>query len=420
MHRAGLRSRSHGKTLEVHQAVKHPPTRYARMHGQPAFAAHWTPATLPGAHRTATPGVHGTALPSMPIPGTMLAARNTAPATDALASGTGTFDRGESHPEDDRAILLAAPKSAPSAVVRAATATQAVADDTPRVPVSKPRIVTGFGAEVAMAAPPSMPKSKASPSSDALPETPAELENLVRNDPATARAITEAAMQPTVLPVYTRSGKLIMPPPLKGSREVLVHQNLMADHDGLERIQNDRELDRLLRLHLLVAFPENESLRVNHGLPEDRRYARPWTVKFATDIARAFYAEFGEPVQVNSAVRTVSYQLRLQRVNGNAAAANGEGASPHLTGQAIDLAKRGLSMTQIAWMRNYLTPLIEAGKVDVEEEFQQACFHVSVYRSYMPVPRRSAAPAMQVAQYHASRTAKPAVRTSDADEEDER
>ena len=35
-------------------------------------------------------------------------------------------------------------------------------------------------------------------------------------------------------------------------------------------------------------------------------------------------------------------------------------------------------------MRAYLQPLIEQGKIDVEEEFQQACFHISVYKSYAP------------------------------------
>ena len=46
-------------------------------------------------------------------------------------------------------------------------------------------------------------------------------------------------------------------------------------------------------------------------------------------------------------------------------------------------------------MRTYLVPFIDAGKVDVEEEFQQACFHISVYRSYLPAARRQA---LQVAQ----------------------
>ena len=75
------------------------------------------------------------------------------------------------------------------------------------------------------------------------------------------------------------------------------------------------------------------------------------------------------------------------RVNGNAAVTYGDGASPHLTGQALDFGKRGMTVEEIAWMRTYLVPLIDAGKIDVEEEFQQACFHISVYASYVPVKR---------------------------------
>ena len=85
---------------------------------------------------------------------------------------------------------------------------------------------------------------------------------------------------------------------------------------------------------------------------------------------------------MNSAVRTVAYQARLQMVNGNAAGTAGEAASPHLTGQAIDIGKRGMNATELAWMRAYLLPVMQAGKIDVEEEFHQACFHISVYRSY--------------------------------------
>ena len=190
-------------------------------------------------------------------------------------------------------------------------------------------------------------------------------------------------MQPRL---YTSSGRLILPAPLKGSHDVLVHQNLMADDEGLSRIQDDDELDRLRAAHLLVDLPVSASLSINPELPANRRCARPWTARFAADTARAFYARFHQPLQVNSAVRTVDVQLRLLRSNGNAAPAEGDTASPHLTGQAIDFAKRGMSLAQIAWMRSYLLPLMNSGKIDVEEEFQQACFHVSVYRSYLPIP----------------------------------
>jgi hypothetical protein len=198
----------------------------------------------------------------------------------------------------------------------------------------------------------------------------------------------EDAAQPIVLPGLYRNGRLVVPAPLKGSHEVLIHQNLMADDEGLERIINDGDIARLRSTRQLVDFPESASLHVNPELAADRRCARLWTVRFAADIAHQYYARFHEPLMVSSAVRTIAYQLHLQRTNGNAAGIGGDIASPHLTGQAIDFGKSGMSLTEIAWMRAYLKPLMDAGKLDVEEEFQQACFHISVYRSYLPPTSR--------------------------------
>ncbi|HSY36695.1 MAG TPA: DUF5715 family protein [Acidobacteriaceae bacterium] len=206
--------------------------------------------------------------------------------------------------------------------------------------------------------------------------------------------LAEEAGQPVVLPGLYRYGRLVVQPPMRGTREILVHQNMIADEEGLSRIQDDEDLRRMRTERMLVDFPETTSLHVNAELAGDRRCARPWTVRFAGDIARAYYARFHQPLQVNSAVRTVAYQLRLRRVNGNAAGIGGEMASPHLTGEALDFGKHDMSTEEIAWMRAYLRPLMQVGKVDVEEEFQQACFHISVYRSYapdMPSSRREVA-----------------------------
>jgi hypothetical protein len=208
--------------------------------------------------------------------------------------------------------------------------------------------------------------------------------------------IAAEVAEPVVLPGLYRNGRLVVPAPLKGSREILVHQNTMADDEGLERVRNDAELSRLRAAHQLVSLPESASLRVNPELNADRRCARVWTVQFATDMARAYFARFHEPLQVNSAVRTIAYQVRLQRTNGNAAGIGGDVASPHLTGQALDFGKRGMTVEEIAWMRAYLKPMMDAGKVDVEEEFQQACFHISVYKSYLPASRRGVGEVAQV------------------------
>ena len=186
--------------------------------------------------------------------------------------------------------------------------------------------------------------------------------------------------------LFTKGGRLIVPPAMKGSHEILVRQNVMADQDGLERIQDDDDLDRMRRAGTLLALPGSAGLQADDRLPANRRFARPWTVKFLEGLAKAHYERFHTALQVNSAARTVEFQRNLMRVNGNAAPAEGETASPHLTGQAVDVAKKGLSMTEIAWMRGYLLPLVQQGKIDVEEEFQQSCFHISVYRKYVPEP----------------------------------
>ncbi|WP_187143073.1 DUF5715 family protein [Terriglobus albidus] len=189
-----------------------------------------------------------------------------------------------------------------------------------------------------------------------------------------------------------RRGRLIVPAPLLGSHAILVRQNIVADRYGLERVQDDADLVRLRKAKQLIALPDNKVMQVDDRLEADRRYARPWAVKFLNDLGRAHYERFHGPLQVNSAVRTVEFQQRLLRTNGNAAPAEGDTASPHLTGQAVDLAKHGLSMTEIAWLRAYLLPLVQEGKIDVEEEFQQACFHISIYKNYMPEPKTKEKP----------------------------
>lgn len=226
-------------------------------------------------------------------------------------------------------------------------------------------------------------------------EAAARMESPETSEEAAAERKIEELATPIILPtIYNKRGRLIVPPPLKGSHEILVRQNVVADRDGLDRIQDDDDLMRMRRQHLLVGLPTSRALEVDDRLPADRRYTRPWTAQFLATLARAHYARFHTSLQVNSAVRTVEFQQHLIRINGNAAPAEGETASPHLTGQAIDIAKHGLSLTEIAWLRGYLLPLIQQGRIDVEEEFQQACFHISVYKKYTPstnTPRRSIA-----------------------------
>lgn len=222
--------------------------------------------------------------------------------------------------------------------------------------------------------------------------------------PLPAFATTPLAGQPQPAPTTAAVGSIplhspiVAMAPLRGSMESLVRQNEKTDADNLERIENDADLNNRIAQGVLVPVPVSEALVVNPDLPQNRRYCRPWTASFLTDLARAHQAQFHRSFIVSSAVRTVEYQKHLMRTNGNAAAAEGDVASPHLTGATIDIAKKGLSRSEIYWMRNRLNALQEDGKIDVEEEFRQACFHITVYRSYVGAgplhkPHRHTAPA---------------------------
>ena len=378
---------SHGNDLRVHV--------HRGVHSGQDFAV---AASLSGAHSHSSRD-HSYALPHRSSQEPDNDARTEIAARSAVKTSTAveTYAEGVAHPDDGERL----PHQALSPSVAIGTAEVMAAPVVrPRSTsaASQPQVVSGFGGELAVA--PANTPDRAGDHTDNRPGGTRR-----RNHPIAASAlaasalaesappvsleerdaITEAAVSPAVLPeLYDRNGRLVMPAPLKGSREVLLHQNTMANSDGLERLQDDADLDRLRTARLLISFPGSASLHVNEDLPYNRRCARPWTVLFATDIGRDFFARFHEPIYLTSAVRTVTYQTRLQRVNGNAAATEGDLASPHLTGQAIDLAKRGMSSSQLAWMRAYLLPLMQAGKIDVEEEFHQACFHISVYRQYAP------------------------------------
>jgi hypothetical protein len=203
-----------------------------------------------------------------------------------------------------------------------------------------------------------------------------------------AHARRRSASLRTLQPVTTAlidpvpRGRFVVPPAMKGTHESLVRQNVRSNEEGLGRIQDDAELLELRRQKELVALPATSALVVDERLPGNRRYCRPWTAQFLSDLSRIHYGRFRHSLQVNSAVRTVEYQRHLELVNGNAAPTEGDDASPHLTGGTIDIAKKGLSMSEVGWIRAYLMPLQAAGKIDVEEEFYQSCFHISVYRSY--------------------------------------
>jgi hypothetical protein len=171
-------------------------------------------------------------------------------------------------------------------------------------------------------------------------------------------------------------------PMFRPSHESLLLQNQEIDRLELPRIQDDDELDALKASQALVPIRTGQTLRIDPRLEVNRRFCRPWTRDFVEDLSQAYYREFHDQIQVNSAVRTVKVQKKLRRHNRNAAPAEGDTASSHLAGLTLDIQRRGMSMQQIHFVERYLFYLRALGLVEPEEERRQWVFHVMVSERY--------------------------------------
>jgi uncharacterized protein DUF5715 len=180
----------------------------------------------------------------------------------------------------------------------------------------------------------------------------------------------------------THFRRLAWNPMFRPSRESLLRQNEEVDRLDLPRIQDDDELEQLKASEDLVPIVPGTMLRFDPRLDPDRRYCRPWTRDFVNDLSEAYYKEFHQQIQVNSAVRTVKVQKKLRRHNRNAAPAEGDLASSHLAGITVDIQRRGMTRQQVQWMEQYLLPLRDLGLIEPEEERRQWVFHIMVSDRY--------------------------------------
>lgn len=170
-------------------------------------------------------------------------------------------------------------------------------------------------------------------------------------------------------------------PRLKGSPESQMRQNAVADYYGLVRIENDEQLEEMIRSGQLVKIPNSIGIKTDERLKERLRYVLPCVADWLIELGKKFHEKFGTEIQINSGVRTISYQDYLISVLGNPNAAPVIGAkrSVHLTGAAIDIAKLPLTKEQLVWLRKYLVNEEMNYKAEITEEFRQAVFHAMVF-----------------------------------------
>jgi hypothetical protein len=196
------------------------------------------------------------------------------------------------------------------------------------------------------------------------------------------------AMRRTVSRHYHRPARrshvrrILWNPLFRPSHDSLIRQNAVIDRLDLPRIQDDNELEQLKASQDLVPIIPGKTLRIDPRLDPDRRYCRPWTRDFVDDLSEAYYKQFHQQIQINSAVRTVQVQKKLRRHNRNAAPETGETASSHLAGITVDIQRRGMTRQQVKWVEQYMLPLKNLGLIEPEEERRQWVFHVAVSNQY--------------------------------------
>ena len=168
--------------------------------------------------------------------------------------------------------------------------------------------------------------------------------------------------------------RAVSSPVLFSTAGSLSAQNAEADRLHLPRIQNKEELTELINDGELAPLVSLPALYIKPK--NEHAYLRPWAAVLAESLAEDFYEQAHVQLTLTSGIRTVQEQRSLRRWNHNAAAPTGPQASVHTTGIAFDISRTGLSRAQQKWLEVHLWYLQQTGRVIVEEEQKQPCFHI--------------------------------------------
>ena len=171
-------------------------------------------------------------------------------------------------------------------------------------------------------------------------------------------------------------------PELCATDEYLIKENATADRFGLPRVRDAAMLKELSERGHFVVVPRNTG--TFYLAEPESVYALPSTKDLIEDLARRYSKNFkGERHKITSLLRIPDDQQNL--VNKRKTIADGESddsRSCHLTGACFDISRRPMSLAQIAWMREELIKLIDAGIILAIEEGRSNAFHIFV----LPLP----------------------------------
>ncbi len=164
-------------------------------------------------------------------------------------------------------------------------------------------------------------------------------------------------------------------------------QNAVADRYELTRLADSVQLSAFIASGRLVPIRATDAYVISGSLgemdPAQRRlyaHARPYTKRFLDDVLGEAHQKFGSRYVITSLVRTIEYQRKLCRANGNAICGlRGWKRSSHLTGASVDISYLRLSALERRWLLKRLRALARARRIAFVREVNQACFHVMVF-----------------------------------------
>ncbi len=130
--------------------------------------------------------------------------------------------------------------------------------------------------------------------------------------------------------------------------------------------------------------------------PVDRKQMRIRLLRMYNKDSRKLFEEFTKeylqvakaPLRVTSLLRSMDYQISLNKTNANSFKVSGKGSlPPHTSGCAFDVSRKNLTRDEQNWMMQKLSELERGHKLDsLREGNANACFHSFIYPDGIEAP----------------------------------
>ena len=103
--------------------------------------------------------------------------------------------------------------------------------------------------------------------------------------------------------------------------------------------------------------------------------------KLFEEICNAYYQQFKVPLRVTSLLRSMDYQIGLNKTNSNSFKVSGKGSlPPHTSGCAFDISRKNLTKDEQNFIMRKFAELERNRKIDsLREGNANACFHSFIY-----------------------------------------